>query len=604
MMKSIKQLLMPNFKVILQFELIFKLLTIAIFSPVFHKIINAIINIAGYSYLTVDNIPLFLKDPLVWPLLFLLLLFLAFYTVFDISTVILLQDASRQKKQVILKDVLLFSFKKSIKVFHYSNILIIFLVLFLIPLFNIGLTTSFLGSLVVPAFIMEYIEAHIPLALGMIAFVFLLFFLLLRWLYVLHYYVLEDCTFKEARKMSKNLGCHHHITDCLSIIGMQVFVSICFCLILFLGFFVIVGIHHFLEQFLVIESILLTIVWLFLAIIFCLYLIFSTPISYASVSSLYYCHKEKKDELIVPVSFQENKKRISKGEKVFKLLFFSACFFLGTLFTYEVMIGNINLFVIKENTLEITAHRGASRLYPENTFIAFYKAKEMEADWIELDVHATKDGKMIIMHDSSLKRTTGLKKKIWQVTYEEIKDLDADILFGEEFKGEKIPLLEDVLKWAKANKIKLNIEMKPSGYETDFELSVVNLIKKYDLEEDCAITSQVYELLKTVKQLDNKIKTGYIMPFAFGDFISLEDIDLFSVELTNVNQTMVDAIHKRGKKLHVWTVNTREDIEKMMDLEVDNIITDDVDLAKQLIEEKREKNVIEETIIWIENLLS
>ncbi len=604
MLKQVKQLLFPNFKIILQFELIFKLLTLAFFSPLFHEMMNSLLSAVGYSYLTVENFLSFLSEPFVWPLAFLLFLLLTFYAVFDISTILLLLDASRQNKKVVLKDILVLSFKKSLKVFSLPNLLIGFLVLFLIPLFNLGLTTSFLGTLRIPEFILEYINAHTILIFILLIGIGLFLYLLLKWLYALHYYVLEDCNFKEARKRSKALGKHYHIMDCLSILGMQFFVFIVFCLLLGIGLALLVGIHFVLEQFLLIESAFITIVWLFLALLFCLYLLLSAPISYAIVSSLYYRHKEKQGEMIVPVSFINKEQIETKREKYFKRLFFCASFLLGTLFTYEVMVGNLELFIMSNDKMEVTAHRGDSKMYPENTMLAFKKAKELDPDWIELDVHATQDGKIIVMHDSSLKRTTGVKKKIWQVTYDEIKDLDVGILFGEEFRGERIPLLEDVLKWAKENKMKLNIEMKPSGNETNFELTVVELIKKYDLERDCVISSQVYEVLKTVKQLDDRIKTGYIMPFAFGDYISLEDIDFFSMEASNINQTIVDAIHKRGKRLHVWTVNTSENIYKMIELGVDNIITDDVNLVNQLIEEKREKNLIEEAILWVEDLLS
>ncbi len=131
---------------------------------------------------------------------------------------------------------------------------------------------------------------------------------------------------------------------------------------------------------------------------------------------------------------------------------------------------------LKNQTL-VTAHRGYSAQYPENTIPAFQGAVKIGADCAELDVQQTKDGKIIVMHDSNLKRTCGVDKNIWETTYEEIRYLDAGKWFDASFTGTTIPTLDEVVKYARG-KIKLNIELKPSGYEKDFEKNVLDIIQK------------------------------------------------------------------------------------------------------------------------------
>ena len=182
------------------------------------------------------------------------------------------------------------------------------------------------------------------------------------------------------------------------------------------------------------------------------------------------------------------------------------------------------------------------------------------------------------------------------MTYEEISKLDAGSFFSEKFKGEKMPLLEEALEFAKNNNVKLNIELKPTGKEIDFEKDVVELIKKYDFIDRCVVTSQVYSAVENVKKIDSNIKTLYVMSIAIGDITNLEYADNFSVEATNVNEELVNLVHNQGKKLFVWTINTEENINKMIDLNVDNIITDDYKFAVRLVNEKRNTNLIKEFV--------
>ena len=256
---------------------------------------------------------------------------------------------------------------------------------------------------------------------------------------------------------------------------------------------------------------------------------------------------------------------------------------LGSIFTYNVITGNVTLNLGYTKNMEITAHRGASVKYPENTMSAFIGAESLGADWIELDVQQTKDKEIVVSHDTNLKRVTGVDKDIIDLTYAEIEKLDAGSFFDEKFKGEKMPLLKEVLEFANEKNIRLNIELKPTGKEIDFEKEVIDLIKEYHFEKKCVVTSQVYEVLENIKNIDKDIKTVYVMSVAIGNITDAKYADAFSVEASNVNAELVNLVHSEGKEIYAWTVNTEESILEMIDMNVDNIITDNIELGKELV---------------------
>ena len=601
-MKKISNMLKFNLKTLISFELLYKLITVIIFVPLFLSIFSLITKISGYNYLTLENIFSFLTNPLVLILILLLLIVITFYSFIEISTIIVILDSSYQKKKINIKTALFIAVKKSLRVFNRKNILLPFLIVFLIPFLNIGVSSGFISTLSVPEFILDFISANKVLSIIYFIFLILLTILLFKWLYSIHYFVLENCNFKEARKKSINLSKGNKFKDFIYLIISEIVIMIIYVLFIFVSIFLIIILYKIFGKN-ILGNLSITLIWLLIAISFIVITLLSTPISYAIMSVLFYKHKESKNEKIVHLDIKE--KITKKENKIFSILktiiivlvICSSC-----LFTYSILNGKYNLNIEYVRTMEVTAHRGASVMYPENTMSAFVGAKKLNSDWIELDVQQTKDKMLVVMHDSNLKRTTGVNKNTWDVTYDEIRKLDAGSFFSSEFKDEKIPSLEEVIEFAKNNNIKLNIELKPTGHEVDFEKSVVELVNKYDFANNCVVTSQAYEVLENVKKYDKNIKTVYVMSLAYGDITSLKDADSFSIEASSVTKTLVNNVHNSGKELYAWTVNTKESITNMINMSVDNIITDNITLAKEMIYESKTSNLIQEYINFIQNL--
>ena len=601
--KKVLEIVKYNMSTLIGFELLFKLLSLLFFTPIFLKSFTLIMKVTGYHYITLENVIPFLLKPITIVMLILLLFIIMLYSMFDIATIIVILDSSYQKKKIKMLEAIHISLKKCRNIFHIKNVSLIFLVLFLIPFLNIGLSSSVITTIKIPEFILDFIMKNkLLLSLFLIAFLFLVI-ILLNWIYSLHYFILEDVSFKEAKKKSKELSKKNHIKDILTLLLIQISIACLYLLFIIIGILLILVFNKIFGHLIVLKSIASTIIWIFLALSFIFVSLLSTPISYASISVMYYLHKIKKQEKIKFIPIESKNQEVQETKKLKNIALTLGIFsiVLGSIFTYGLYKGNYNLNIEYVRTLEITAHRGASVDYPENTMSAFIGAKNLGADWIELDVQQTKDGKIIVSHDTNLQRITGINKDIIDMNYSEIKELDAGSFFDKKFKEERIPLFEDVMKWAKANNMKLNIELKPTGKEKNFEKSVIDIINKYEYENYCVLTSQVYDVLEKAKDYDKNVKTVYVMSLAVGDIILLDKADSFSVEASNINKVLVKKVHNAGKELYAWTVNTEENINKMIDYNVDNIITDNITFAKETVMKSKTSNWIKEFIKLVEN---
>ena len=232
--------------------------------------------------------------------------------------------------------------------------------------------------------------------------------------------------------------------------------------------------------------------------------------------------------------------------------------------------------------VSVTAHRGGPRMAPENTVSAMKYAVSSRADYAEIDIQETKDGEIVLLHDSNLLRVAGLDADIWELTYEEVSSLDAGGRFRKAFQGEKIPTLEDVIEYCRG-KIKLNIEVKNNGHNDGIIEKVVRIIEEQNFAEHCVLTSMDYEFLEQVKKINPDIATGYTMTVVYGDVSGLTAADFFSVNYVYLSREFVQQAHTLGKEVFVWTLNSPGDVQRAVDCGADNIITDDPELVRRAL---------------------
>ena len=226
---------------------------------------------------------------------------------------------------------------------------------------------------------------------------------------------------------------------------------------------------------------------------------------------------------------------------------------------------------------KVYAHRGASGYAPENTMAAFRKAVELCSCGIECDVQMTRDGRLVICHDETLERTTGVKSLIKDLDYDEIRELDAGSWFGSEFKSERIPQLSELLQLVKDNKMLVNIEIK-SGivFYPGIEQKIIDQVNDFGLRKKVIISSFNHYSLKKCKDIDSFIKTGILYmeglyePWNYMKSLDCQCAHPFYMTLTPEISRELKA---RGYTINVFTVDEPKAAIKLAEMGVDGIIT-------------------------------
>jgi glycerophosphoryl diester phosphodiesterase len=238
----------------------------------------------------------------------------------------------------------------------------------------------------------------------------------------------------------------------------------------------------------------------------------------------------------------------------------------------------------------IFAHRGASGYAPENTMAAFKKGIEMGAKGIELDVHLTKDGQIVVCHDENIKRTSNGEGLIMDMTLEELKKFDFGVRFSSEFEGEKIPTLEEVLELIEDWDGILNIEIKaaPRQYLAGLEKEVVELVKKYSMVDKIIISSFNHYSLAEVKKIAPEFKTGILYSeLIYEPWEYVKNVGACAIHpgLISLTEEVIKGCIKNGVMVNVWTVNQSEHMKMLIEAGVDGIITNYPDTAVKLVKQ-------------------
>lgn len=231
---------------------------------------------------------------------------------------------------------------------------------------------------------------------------------------------------------------------------------------------------------------------------------------------------------------------------------------------------------MKNESILIIAHRGANNQAPENTMKAFRRAIELEADYIEFDVHESKDGKLVIIHDSNTYRTTGVKGEIKEMTLKELKELDC----GE---GEKIPTLQELIAVAKG-KIGLQCEIKAEGIAE----KVITLFEKEEMIDDVLISSFKREEIFKINKLNPDVKLASLFIGLIRKKKRIKEAITHNLYALHpyyrlASKKFIQKAHQKGIKVNPWTVNSAEHIKKLVNKGIDGIITNDIETARKAL---------------------
>lgn len=579
--------LTAHWKPLILFEILWKLVTLLVIAPACAGLIQLAIHLAKLKYLTTSNLLQFLRSPWTILLLAVLLLLAALYTLFEIAAVCTCFRQSRfQKVRTTLGRMVRSGLQSVLHFFRGGGPFLVLHLLVLIPLMQFSATSGIFTAMGIPDFLAYYMTKKEFLLPIYVAAIILCCLLSVRWVFSSVLFTQNQCSYRNARATSVQLVRGRFwqtffsvlVWNCCYFAALLVF--LCMITVVVLMVIRATGSDD------LIMSQAMRILKLLIQIVLWSFSFFATPICMAHLTALLEKRCVQMPEVVLPEPIP-----LSRSAKPFRrstAVLTACCFTVAALglnlsYVYSVFTGKANFRLALFQNPTVMAHRGLSADAPENTLYAFSDAISVGADFIELDVQQTRDGVLVVMHDSNLKRTTGVNKDIWDVDYADIQNLDAGSWFDPAYANARIPTLEETLQFVD-KRARLNIEIKPTKHGSDtLEQDVAELITQYQYTDACYVTSFSYGSLKKVKEANPEIRTGYLMSVAYGQFYSLKYADAFSLNKVFVTSQVVNAAHQQGKQIFAWTVNSMSEVRSLCNLHVDSIITDDPVMVQNVI---------------------
>jgi glycerophosphoryl diester phosphodiesterase len=229
----------------------------------------------------------------------------------------------------------------------------------------------------------------------------------------------------------------------------------------------------------------------------------------------------------------------------------------------------------------VVAHRGASGYAPENTFASFKLGLEQGADLLELDVHLSRDGEPVVIHDEALDRTTDGRGLVVEHTLAELRQLDAGAWFGPQFAGQRIPTLDEVLAWARERTC-LAIEIKNApSFCPGIEAKIVALLDRHDMRRRALVISFDHQALRCLGELAPGLLTGAIYACRPVDQVALAraaGARVLEPQWSFVTPEDVAAAHAAGLRVNTWSTSNAAVLRHLVDAGVDAITTNHPDV--------------------------
>lgn len=550
------------------------------------------------NYLTNEYIQRAMTHPVVIFAIFLAIGIFVFYCTYEMTYLSVCFETKRTSCNASLVDIFYNSYKVFKNVFKPRHVGLSIFYFISILASNVTVWFNVLYSETNTNLIKMYIIRNHWYIKVEVIFVFIIIYaIVIPGIYAMNICMMEGLGFREAYKKSARMVKKHPMgTISALVVYNLVMLAIIGITYVLISVFLVAGVKILNMAYLG-NAIFLSALRTERLIIKCILVCVAIPLSFSAISHMYYKYTDVDD---ITFEFTDIQEGPAKRRKVIYSIVLTVAVVADAF--YLIMTFNDNPFenVAIFHETKVMAHRGASTETPENTMAAFQKAIDDMADYIELDVQLTSDGEVIVMHDSNAYRTTGVDENIANMTYKEVRRLDAGSWYSVEYKGEKVPGLREVLELAQG-KIKLNIELKPADNSEELARKTVALIEKYNMENDCVITSFSSSALSAAKSCDENIRVGYILSAAYGEYYDMKNIDFFSVNAAFLSKRTIDAIHNSGKQVYAWTVNNKDSIKNLTNKGVDGVITDNPVLARETIYSRDTSETIINMIRYVFN---
>lgn len=577
-------LVKENIRSLMGFQVICRLLAVLVFFPLLDWLQRLFLLVNGTPVIAAYNLSRVRANPLTWVVVALIALLLTVFAMFERFAIVDALHASRNRKRLTVRKILHSGFDLTIERFRLKNWGLIpytICILHFGMIYDVSAITSFIN---IPGFMLESMQKYPWQKIPYYSGIGLSIYLFLRWIFAVPIMMEEDDTsFRSARRLSWKMTKGTYLIQvlCLYLLWLAL------AGILFVAAAGAVVLGWFLLSLWLLPGSTGGLIPFFQAryvptfcIVYILLSWLTEPLILASFQACYYARKKKLGMTIRGYTVEPDFLLISKPLHTAVVVFLAVCIFFSGPGRFAKARWMLNTEYGKPL---IMAHRGYSAAAPENTLPAFTKAIDEGFTAAELDVQMTKDGVIVVLHDSNFKRLAGVDRNIWDMTYDEVLDLDVGKHFSKEYADTRVPTLDEVLK-ACAGELFLNIEIKRTGHDEGITERVIDVIMENNYLEHCDITSQNYATVEEVKEINPDIRTAYTSIIGMGGIHRLPAADIISIQETFATYETISNIHNAGKLVFVWTVNEENTMEQLITLNVDAILTNDPNLLKSVVD--------------------
>ena len=224
-----------------------------------------------------------------------------------------------------------------------------------------------------------------------------------------------------------------------------------------------------------------------------------------------------------------------------------------------------------EREIFVWAHRGASGRAPENTLAAFRAAEADGADGIELDVHLSRDGVPVVIHDESLERTSSGRGPVRAFRFAELRELDAGSWYAPQFAGAQLPSLAEIFAWAES-RLRINVEIKDAAAGR----AVLALLQAHP-EVRVLVSSFDHRLLAALRRAAPRLPLGFLCESRFWQRDLARAVaagaESFHPRAERTGRRLVQACHRRGLRVYPWTIDDPQQAKRLLRLGVDGFFT-------------------------------
>lgn len=533
----------------------------------------------GRPAFTSGDLPYILRSWQGWLLICFGFIALIIYIVFDVNAMIIISDKVIHNEKIHVLSLIKEAAKRARNFKSVPGILSILYVSLIAPLTGIGLGISLTSGLVVPDFIMSFVNTKLILKILYWLLILVLAIVGFFNLFTFHFAILGNLDARTAMKRSRQIIKANWKTFIKDYLIFLIKSLILLALLILVTFVIPEAILNLLKSHTYLYHtgiIFITVFSLCVVVIYQLLFLYFHLLKMNLKYELYTGSDIQKYEKPDKVPY---KKALITFAIICLLVMAGSSLFMGA---------NFDTFFPKETNIEVISHRAGGDLNNENTILGLESAIEIGAKYAEIDVQRTKDNHYIINHDNTFQRCCNDPRTPQEMTLKEIKQLQVINSQDPFAPTTDVATIEEFLDSAK-DRIPLFIELKGSSANEQMVEDLYEMVSSRNMTDQVVFISLNYNILETTKTLHPDIKTGYLCFFGFGDIQNM-NCDILLLETETATEDNISKIHAANKKVGVWTINSLTSMVEFVGCSnADYIITDKVAEAIFMKEQMKDR---------------